>query len=29
MLGADGLALVERGDGELPAGATVTVELLA
>ena len=28
MLGADALALVPRGEGELPAGAEVDVELL-
>ena len=28
MLGADGLALIARGDGEAPAGERVEVELL-
>jgi molybdopterin biosynthesis enzyme len=28
MLGADGLALIGRGDGELAAGERVEVELL-
>jgi molybdopterin molybdotransferase len=26
MLGADGLAIVPRGEGELPAGAEVEIE---
>jgi hypothetical protein len=28
MLDADGLVTITRGDGELPAGSEVTVELL-
>ena len=29
MLGADGLALIQAGDGDVAAGARVVVELMA